>query len=41
MPPFGGKINDEGLQALAEYLASLKGEAAQEAPLGDQAPEGN
>jgi hypothetical protein len=24
MPPFGGKINDDDLKALAEFLASLK-----------------
>lgn len=41
MPPFPAeKINDESLKALAEYLASLKGEGAGEAPTGDEAPTG-
>jgi mono/diheme cytochrome c family protein len=42
MPPFPAeKINDEGLQALAEYLASLTGEAPKEAPKADEAPAEN
>jgi len=42
MPAFGAeKINDADLQALAEYLASLKSDpekAAGEAPTGDEPP---
>jgi mono/diheme cytochrome c family protein len=45
MPAFGGKINEEGLKSLAEFLASLKGEGADEAPAGvapsGDAPPGN
>ena len=41
MPGFAGRINDEGLQALAEYLASLSGEAPQGASKEDEAPTGN
>jgi mono/diheme cytochrome c family protein len=37
MPGFAGKINDEGLQALAEYLASLTGDAPKDAP-AEEAP---
>jgi cytochrome c1 len=39
MPPFpAAKISDQDLQALVEYLASLKGDAAEpeeQAPTGD------